>query len=270
MEITVFGKKIKYNQWFDLDYLVKSNTRNKITGQVLADGLASLLTTNKCDFRFQTNPRLWGSFRQKAYDVFGDWLEKIGAIEEHSMEEIEPGLDSLCKKLEREINKLLRDPFFLDYNPFLKQQQRPTLIQSSSGDVIGEEVHEAQKTEGTLGGSGVGQGVDVTGPDEGKSIIESANGDKQGVSAMRRLRHGIAINPKDDPKNPKESWLTSEALVINTGHPVFLKCSVLGHLAETQHILRCIFFTFLEYNPPQTFNETLDKLRDFYLKWSTV
>jgi len=183
---------------------------------------------------------------------------------------MEPGLDSLCKKLEREINKLLRDPVFLRYNPFLKPQTRPTLIHSSSGDIIGEEVEGTQKTEGTLGGPGVGHGVEVTGLNEEKSIIESATGDKKGVSAIRRIRHGIAINLKDEPKNPKESWLTSEAIVINTGHPVFWKCSVLGYPAETQHILRCVFFALLEYNPPQTFNETLDKLREFYLRWSTV
>lgn len=270
LEIVVFGKKIKDRQWFDFDYLVRSHLRNKITGQILADGLASLLTTNKCDFRLQTNPRLWGSFRQKAYDAFGDWLEEIGAMEEHPIGETDPGLGSLCKKLEREVNKLLRDPVFLGYNPFLKTQTRSTLIQSPSGDIGGEEVEGAQKTEGTLGGPGVGQGVEVTGLNEGKGIIESESGDKQGVSAMRRVRHGIAINLKDEPKNPKESWLTSEAMVINIGHPVFLKCGVLGYPAETQHILRCVFFTLLEYNPPQTFNETLDKLREFYFRWSTV
>lgn len=270
LEIVVFGKKIKEKQWFDFDYLVKSHFRNKITGQILANGLAPMLTTNKCDFRLQTNPRLWGSFRQKAYDAFGDWLEGIGAIEERPIGEMDPGLDSLCKKLEREINKLLRDPVFQDFNPFLKPHSRQTLIQSPSGDIKGEEVQGAQRTEGTFVGPGVGQGVDVLGPEEGKSITESESGDKQGVSAIRRLRHGIAINLKDEPKNPKESWLTSEAIVINTGHPVFLKSSVLGHPAETQHILRCVFFTLLEYNPPQTFNETLDKLREFYFKWSIV
>lgn len=270
LEIVVFGKKVKGKQWFDLDYLIKSHLRSKITGQILADGLAPLLTTNKCDFRLQTNPRLWGSFRQKTYDAFGDWLEEIGAMEEHLIAETDPGLNSVCKKLEREINKLLRDPVFLDYNPFLKPQKRPSLIQSPSGDVLGEEVEGTQKTEGTFGGLGIGHGVEVAGLNEGKSIIESASGDKTGVSAVRRVRHGIAINLKDEPENLKESWLTSEAVVINTAHPVFLKCSALGYPAETQDILRCVFFTLLEYNPPQTFSETLDKLRDFYLRWSTV
>lgn len=270
LEIVVFGKKIKDKQWFDLDYLVKPYLRNRITGQILADGLAPLLTTNKCDFRVQAAPRLWVSFRQKAYDTFSDWLEKINAMEERPITEMDRGLHLLCRKLEREINRLLRDPIFASYNPFLKTQTRSTLIQSSSGDIKGEEVQGTQKTEGTLGGPSLGQGVEVAGPDEGKSIIESIEGDKQGVSATRRIRHGIAINLKDEPNNSKESWLTSEAIVINTGHPVFLKCSVLGYSAEIQHILRCIFFTILEYNPPQTFNETLNKLREFYLKWSAV
>ena len=79
LEIIVFGKQIKDQQWFDFDYLIKPNLRKKITGQILADGLSPLLTTNKCEFRHQINPRLWGSFRQKAYDAFGDWLESIDA-----------------------------------------------------------------------------------------------------------------------------------------------------------------------------------------------
>jgi hypothetical protein len=270
LEIVVFGKKIRDNQWFDFDYLIKPNLRKRITGQILSDSLSSLLTTNKCDFRHQTNPRLWGSFRQKAYDAFGDWLESIDAMEEKPINEMDPKLESVCKKLETEINKLLRNPSFFGYNPFLKSQSHTTLIKSPSGDVKAEESSGAQITEGTIGGPDVGQGVEVTGLDAGSGLVESENGSKTGVYAVRRVRHGIAINLKDEPANPKESWLTSEAIVINTGNPIFIKCSVLGHAAEIQHILRCVFFTLLEFNPPQNFSETIQKLREFYLSWSTV
>lgn len=270
LEIVVFGKKIKDKQWFDFDYLIKPILRKRITGQLLADGLSPLLTTNKCDFRYQANPRFWGSFRQKAYDAFDEWLEKIDAMEEKPMTEMDPKLESVCKKLETEINKLLRDPCFVGYNPFLKPQSHTTLIESSSGNIPAEETPGAQQTEGTFGGPGIGQGVDIIGPDAGAGLIKSENGDRTGVSAIRRVRHGIAINLKDEPTDPKESWLTSEAIVINIGHPIFTKCSVIGYAAEIQHVLRCVFFTLLEYNPPQSFNETLEKLREFYLRWSVV
>jgi hypothetical protein len=270
LEIVVFGKKIKDKQWFDFDYLIKPNLRKRIGGQLLADGLSPLLTTNKSDFRYQINPRLWGSFRQKAYGAFGNWLESISAIEEKPITEMDPKLESVCKSLEKEINKLLRDPFFVGYNPFLKTQSHATLIKSPSGDIKAEEAPGAQSTEGTLGGLGEGHGVNVLGPNSGSGLVKSENGSNTGATAVRRVRHGIAINLKDEPTNPKESWLTSEAIVINTGHHVFTKCSVMGHPAETQHILRCVFFTLLEHNPPQSFSETLEKLREFYLRWSTV
>jgi hypothetical protein len=270
LDIVVFGKQIKDKQWFDFDYLVKPNFRKKITGQLLADGLSSILTTNKCDFRYQINPRLWGSFRQKAYDAFGDWLESIDALDNQPMNEIDPKLESVCKSIETEINKLLRDPYFLGYNPFLKAQSRNTLIKSPSGEITAEYALGSQTTEGTLGGSGDGQGVDVIGPDVGGGLIPSENGPETDVPAIRRVRHGIAINFKDEPTNPKESWLTSEAIVVNKGHPIFTKCSVIGYPAQQQHILRCVFFTLLEYNPPQSFGETLEKLREFYLRWSAV
>ena len=270
LEIVIFGKKIKGNQWFDFDYLIKPNLRKRITGQILADSLSPLLTTNKSDFRYQTNPRLWGSFRQRAYDAFGDWLEEINALEEKSLTETDPKLESVCKNLETEVNKLLRDPYFIGYNPFLKTQPHTTLIKSSSGDIKAENAPGSQTTEGTLGDSGEGHGVDVAGPNPGNGLIESEKGSETGVPALRRVRHGIAINMKDEPSNPKESWLTSVAIVINTGNPIFTKCSLIGQAAEKQHILRCVFFTLLEYNPPQSFSETLEKLREFYLRWSTV
>jgi len=270
LEIVVFGKQIKSTQWFDFDYLVKPALRKRITGQILADGLSSLLTTNKCDFRYQTNVRLWGSFRQKAYDIFGDWLESIDALEDKPTTETDPKLESICKSLESDINKLLKDPCFVGFNPFLKTQHRTTLVESPAGCIKAEEVPGSQPTEGTAGREGTGNGVIVIGPENGKGLVESENGSKNGIPVIRQVRHGIAINLKEDPKNPKESWLTSEAIVVNTGNPIFTKCSVIGHAAESQHILRCVFLTLLEYNPPQNFNETLVKLREFYLRWSTV
>ena len=270
LEIVVFGKKIRDNQWFELDYLAKSDYRKRITGQIFADGLAQLMTTNKCDFRVQAGPALWGSFRRKAYDAFSDWLDEIGAMEETRIIETDPQLESMCKKLEREINQLLRDPVFHNFNPFLKAQPHPTLIEEPTGDTQGQSVEGSQTTEGTVVGPSEGGGIFVAGPNNGASIIESPDGNKQGTVAPRRIRHGIAINLKDEGENPKESWLTSEALVINTGHPVFMKSQTLGYPAETQHILRCVFFTLIEYNPPQTFAETLGKLREFYIKWATI
>ena len=191
-------------------------------------------------------------------------------MEDRSITETDPKLESVCKSLETEINKLLRDPCFIGVNPFLKTQHNTTLIKSGSGDMKAEATQGAQTTEGTWGGPGNGQGVEVAGPSPGSGLVESENGPETAVSVIRRVRHGIAINLKDEPKNPKESWLTSEAIVVNIGHPIFTKCSVIGHAAENQHLLRCVFFTLLEYNPPQNFVETLEKLREFYLRWSAV
>ena len=270
IEIVVFGKKIRSNQWFELDYIVKPHFRDKITGQILADGLATLLTTNKCNIRVQAGPALWTSFRKKAYDALSSWLSKVGAVVERPLTELDPGFKKLSKTLEKEINKLLKDPIFSVYNPFLRKQSRSVLIKTETGGVPAEEIEGVQKTKGTIGGKGIGHGVDVLGPDEGKSLRETEKGEETGTTVRRRVRHGIAISLEDSPNNPKESWLTPQAIVINIGHPVSLKCGVLGYPAWVQHVLKCVFFILLEQNPPQTFNETVNKLGEFYLKWSTI
>ena len=270
IEIVVFGKKIRGNQWFDLDYIVKPHFRNKITGQILADGLATLLTTNKCDIRVQAGPALWASFRKKAYDTFSSWLSKVGAVVDRPLTELDPGFRKLSKTIEKEINKLLKDPIFSGYNPFLRKQRRSVLIKTEAGAVPGEEIEGIQKTKGTIGGEGIGHGVDVLGPDQGKSLLQSEKGEETGTIVRRRIRYGIAIHLEDNPDSPKEAWLTPQAIVINIGHPVSLKCSVSGYPAWVQHVLKCVFLVLLEQNPPQTFNATVDKLSEFYLKWSTI
>lgn len=270
IEIVVFGKKIRGNQWFELDYIVKPHFRNKVTGQILADGLATLLTTNKCDIRVQAGPALWTSFRKKAYDTLSSWLSKVGAVMERPLTELDPGFKKLSKTIEKEINKLLKDPTFSVYNPFLRKQSRSVLIKTEIGTVPGEEIEGVQETKGTIGGEGIGHGVDVLGPDKGKSIRESEKGEETGTAVRRRVRYGIAINLEDNPDNPKEVWLTPQAIVINIGHPVSLKSGVLGYPAWVQHVLKCVFLILLEQNPPQTFNATVDKLGEFYLKWSTI
>lgn len=270
IEIVVFGKKIRGNQWFELDYIVKPHFRNRITGQILSDGLATLLTTNKCDIRVQAGPALWTSFRKKAYDALSSWLPEVGAVVERPLTELDPGFKKLSKAIEKEINKLLKDPIFSAYNPFLRKQSRSVLIKTETGAVPAEEVEGAQKTKGTVGGGGIGHGVDVFGPEEGKSLLESEKGKEKGTKVRRRLRYGIAISLEDSPNKPKESWLTPQAIVINIGHPVSLKSSILGYPAWVQHVLKCVFLILLEQNPPQTFNETVDKLGEFYLKWSTI
>ncbi|MCK4474425.1 ATP-binding protein, partial [Candidatus Bathyarchaeota archaeon] len=100
IEIVVFGKKIGRNHWFDLDYIVKPHLRNKITGQILADRLATLLTTNKCAFRVQAGPALWTSFRKKAYDALSSWLSKVGAVVERPLTELDAGFKKLSKAIE--------------------------------------------------------------------------------------------------------------------------------------------------------------------------
>jgi hypothetical protein len=244
--------------------------RPKIAGQILADDLAPLLTTHKSEFRTQLAPGLWTHFRRKTQRAMNSWLSEIGAIEERRLEQPDADLKSLCEDMEREVNKLLKDPAFSAYNPFLQRQAKEVLISSDQGPISAGQTEGVQTTTGNLGGSGTGEGVEVTGPEEGKSLSQMPTGPESAEPMIRRVRHGIAINLDSQPGNPQEYWLRPEALVINTGHPVSIKSEKWGYTSWAQHVLKCVFFVFLEQNPPQTCSEALDKLKEFYLKWSTV
>jgi len=270
IEIIVFGKTIRNKQWFELEYLIKPQLRPKITGQILADSLASLLTTHKSEFRTQLAPGLWAYFRRKTQQAIYNWLSEIGAIEERRLEQSDTDLKSLCENMEKEINKLLSDPAFNMYNPFLQRQAKEVVIPSAQGPLSAEQADGAQTTSGTLGGPGTGEGVNVTGSEEGTSLSQSPDGQKSADTVIRRVRHGIAINLDSQPDKPQEYWLSPEAIVINTGHPVSVKSERFGYTSWAQHVLKCVFFVFLEQNPPQTCAETMDKLKEFYLKWSTI
>lgn len=244
--------------------------RPRITGQIIADGLAPILTTHKSEFRTQLAPGLWAYFRRKSYKAMNSWLSEINAIEERHAEQPDADLKSLCEDVVEEINKLLKDPIFSAYNPFLQRQPKEVLLPSSEGPTNAEQATGAQTTTGTLGGPGEGEGVNVTGPEEDMSLSQSPAGQEAAETVIRRVRHGIAINLDSQPDNPREYWLNPEAIVVNTGHPVSVKSEKWGYTSWAQHVLKCVFFVLLEQKPPQTCTETLDKLKEFYRKWSTV
>lgn len=270
IEIVLFGKTIRSKQWFDLEYMIKPQLRPKITGQILADGLAPLLTTHKSDFRTQLAPGLWAYFRRKTYRAMSTWLSEIGALEEKQIEQTDTNLQSLCEEMEKEINRLLKDPTFSTYNPFLQRQTKEVLLPASNGSLNADQTTGAQTTAGNLGGEGMGAGINVAGPEDNSALSQSPTGQESADTVVRRVKHGIAINLDSQPNNPKEYWLRPEAIVINTGHPVSSKAEKWGYTSWAQHVLKCVFFVFLEQNPPQTYAETMDKLKEFYLKWSTV
>lgn len=269
LDTVVYGKIIK-KEWFVPVENIKPDFRRRITGYVLADGLSTLLTTNKADFRPAENPRLWANFRSKVYDAFKKWLQKIGAYQKPTGEAPKSELLMLRKEVEQTLAKIFKEPLIAKYNPFMAKRTSTLAIPTDAGAISIVAGEGAQTTEGSIGGQGEGAGIEVHGPEQGSGIRESSEGKEKGERVPRTVRNSISIGYKNEPDNPSECWFTPEAILINTAHPTFLRCQDLGYTAEKLHLLRCVFMTLIENNPPNTIKEAFDDLRTFYRAWSNA
>jgi hypothetical protein len=273
LTIVVFGKSIMKNQWFALENNIKSKYYRRIGGYVLADFLAPLLTTDKLNFQASKNPRLWGSFRREVYNHFRKWLESIGAIERaHTREELFPELNPIARDIERELNKLFNDPEFISMNLFQGLTRKNVTVHQSGGNIPVELIDGKQLIAGAedTDKSGEGKGARVEGPDTGLSPVPSNQGKDSGVTRRRRVRSGIRINYATKPEIDREAWFTPEAIVINTAHPTFHKCSIYGPGAERVHIVRCIFDVAIEQRLPEDSSEVLRLQRRLFSKWGQI
>ncbi len=268
LEIVVFGKSIK-RDWFIGLESIKPEFRKKIAGYVLSDGLAPLLGTNKADFRTVENPRLWANYKQRVYEIFKKWLQEVGAFEKPAEKALKTEMIMVKKDVEEELAKILKDPIISKYNLFMMRRNSSVTVPKKDGDINAVETDGTQKTSGTLGEGNEGHGTNVEGPDpSGHGLKEKPEGNEKGEKVPRNVKHGISIGFMGKKDDPAESWLTPEAILINDLHPTFTRCKELGFTAEKLHLLRCVFMTLIENNPPETMKEAFDDLRTFYKAWS--
>lgn len=68
-------------------------------------------------------------------------------------------------------------------------------------------VEGSQTTEGTFIGPGTGEGVPVTGINEGSALEETAEGTKKGTKAERSIKSGPMITEREFPGRDEEAWL---------------------------------------------------------------
>ena len=266
IEISVFGKTIQ-TDWFGLDYLVKNQLRQRITGCIVADPLAGLLNTSKTAFRSSSNPSLWANFRRAVYEALKDWLESIDAIERRQRPRFDAESLALRAEVEKALAEALQVPNLIKYNPFMSMRKTRVLISSAEGDVPVGEAEGRQLVAGDRE-HGPGHGVPAAGLDVGKAPSPSAEVKGKGKQVERKARTGIRINYENRPSDTREAWVTPETLVINEGHPVFAKCKKMGFGAELVNLLRCVFMELIQNRPPETLGEAMDDFRQFFLNWS--
>jgi len=258
--VVVYGKTVM--QWWFHQFPLSGET---FYGLILADHLIDILRTSKSDF--ERTSMLWKKFHGKMGQVLSKWLDEIGA--KPRLAPLPTDLDQLSRELERSINQLLRMPELAELANTIFQNivQRAVAIRSESGEPIGAETEGMQKTTGTLGGSGVGEGVDTAGEDEGKGVAEDKSGLTPIERVRRRLRGGVKIGYDEQPGNPSEGWIDPgrQAIIINIGHSAWkvadgLTLQARDERVRVYHMLRAVFSTLVEESGVESPRETLAKL----------
>jgi len=270
VEVSVFGKRIIAGDYFGTDYQIKPNFRKRVYGMVDADGLAVLLNTPKTDFRTSVNSQLWSTFRKQIYSHLKRWLEEIGALQAERKPSVQAELAALQLEITSVLDNIFKNPSLMKYNPFLRQRLARTTIPSSSGQVKASLAEGIQETLGDQRGETPGHGVNTPGSEPGSALRQEDEGREKASEVERKVRSGIKLNYAEEPENERQSWYTPEAIVINVGHPTFVKSDAQGFYSEEQHVLRCVFLTLLEAFPPQTVNEAVEDINRFYSVWGKM
>jgi len=141
-------------------------------------------------------------------------------------------------KLERELKKLVDD--IPELGEFFGFRGIKTILQSSGGGPVTAESQEGTEITFPIGEGEAGEGegpLDV-GQGPGQALVE--NEEKGTIPAQpisRTSRRGPKIAFNEAPSRSDLAWVDGNNVVINSGHPAYLKVSA----TSTAKRLHCIF-----------------------------
>jgi hypothetical protein len=205
----------------------------RILGLVEVPDLVHFLTTSKTDFirhwKHKEFERLYDPIRQE----FKIWLKELGV----QLSEISASDEAL--KLERELKKLIDEvPELGEFFGF--RGPKPILQPSTSGTITADSQEGAELTfplgEGE-GGESQAPIVDI-GEGPGEALVENKeSGTIPSKPLSRTARRGPKIAFSEVPTRVDLAWVDGNNIVINSGHPAYLKV----HSNLTAKRLHCIF-----------------------------
>ena len=125
--------------------------------------------------------------------------------------------------LMRKFNEALQSEKFKNWNPFLAKKTRIVPVVNPDGEESLTESDGFQKTnENSINSGDAG----TLGENEGKGHSFDKDGKEKGDKKIRQSR-GFDMGEIDAPEDERESWIDypSKSLLINIGHPFFIKNS---------------------------------------------
>jgi len=207
------GKVIKadfFNQF-------PSQIATKVFGIVEIPELINYLTTSKTDFSRQSRNKEFESYYDPARQEFKAWLDSLGVLPQ----EISGSDEAL--KLERELKKILDE--IPELNEFFGFRQKKRVLQKSGKGTLFAIFQEgAEGTFPTGGGvSSKNPGLLDAGNLNGSALLEQKGGDTKAEQMTRTSKRGPRISFMDVPDKVDLAWVDGNNIVINSGHPSYLK-----------------------------------------------
>lgn len=211
---SVYGKLIQ----FDLFNQFPGVITPRIFGVVEVPPFIDFLNTPKSGFiRRKATAGTFRKYYEPIRQEFKNWLVEIGIkpVEAINTEE--------AVKLEQEIKKIINDLPEL-YQFFGLSIQKKIIAKNPAGDISGQMIEGAQETfpigEGLKKGRG---GIVDAGDEPGEALIEKTGGGERASPITRSRRAGVRITFIDSPDRLELAWLDGNIIVINSGHPSYLK-----------------------------------------------
>jgi Histidine kinase-, DNA gyrase B-, and HSP90-like ATPase len=262
VDIAVLGKKVKAEQWFNLQFEVRPEFSRRVYGLVNADVLAKLLTANKQDLR-GGNDATWQEFRRKTYQVFRRWLLSIGAIQKSSSSlMLRPGEGAMTREVSKAIAEVLRQPDLGAYRLGLSSvRERGDSGSRAAGSSKTDSLQEDIAPQARLQAEGPEMGEQV------KDRVEASQPSAAGGARAQGATFDLSMSYR--PGMEEEAWVGPGGIVINSAHPVFKKSRELGVSIEASHIIRAAFMVMMENSDPSK-KQVLDELRTFYRAWARI
>lgn len=262
ISIIVYGKTVEAGYDFKQYALIKNPER--ISGYVRCDGLVNAIITSKDAF----NKRLgiWREFEKKVGKQFADWLEKIG---QRSRRDVDGGLESMAKEIEKDLNKVLNLPEIKDMNIdlFQKVSIKHATLRKNDGDIKGVEIEGQQPSGGVSSEIKGTDGYPVMGSEDGFSIKEDNDGPIPATKKQRRMRSGIKV-AYQNLKEINERYFIDpglQAIVINKSNPAFI-CAEYFDAVPLYTIESCIQVICEEKEDEQEKQKAVNKIYQAYME----
>jgi len=209
--VSVRGKVVS----IDFLNLFPGNGAQRIFGLAEVPPLIQSLNTSKESFIKREN---YQKYIDPLKVKLKEWLHELGIT---TAEELKTK-DAV--KLERELKKMIEELPEL-FHLFGSSIKRNVLAHAKNGLVLAEAQEGINPTLPLHGDSKESDdlGLVDTGTEEGVALVANDDGSQRAKPISRSRRAGVHISFLEAPDNSALGWLDDDILIINIGHPSYLK-----------------------------------------------